>query len=140
MKELVAFLMTFNTGLAPVVGHQVTLDADHLGSRESRYKILCDRADAGDCDLVAHGLVGGFVRSFLYEKSRSFQSDRSRERYTEERFTKALQDGAVVTVTAVPPGSGRRIAIDRDEDGHLDRDEIDASSDPADPRSVPEDH
>jgi hypothetical protein len=37
----------------------------------------------------------------------------------------------------VPPGSGQRAGIDRDEDGYLDRDEIDADSDPADPASTP---
>ena len=31
----------------------------------------------------------------------------------------------------------RRLGIDRDGDTHLDRDEIDAGSDPADPGSVP---
>ena len=37
----------------------------------------------------------------------------------------------------VPVGSGRRIGIDRDEDGTLDGDEADAGSDPADPHDPP---
>ena len=37
----------------------------------------------------------------------------------------------------MPPGSGMRAGIDRDEDGFLDRDELDAGSDPADPLSTP---
>ena len=37
----------------------------------------------------------------------------------------------------MPPGSGLRIGIDRDEDGFFDRDEIDGGSDPADPGSTP---
>jgi hypothetical protein len=37
----------------------------------------------------------------------------------------------------VPPGSGRRIGIDRDLDGALDGDERAAGSDPADPTSTP---
>lgn len=37
----------------------------------------------------------------------------------------------------VPVGSGRRIAIDRDGDNFLDRDELDAGSDPTDPLSIP---
>src|SRR5262249_27454999 len=41
------------------------------------------------------------------------------------------------TYTCAPPGSGSRMGIDRDEDGFLDRDEIDAGSDPADPASIP---
>jgi hypothetical protein len=39
--------------------------------------------------------------------------------------------------TCVPPGSGEHIDLDRDEGGHLERDEQDAASDPADPSSTP---
>src|SRR6185436_3752886 len=42
-----------------------------------------------------------------------------------------------LTYTCVPPGSGVRSGIDRDEDGALDRDEIDAATDPADAGSTP---
>ena len=42
-----------------------------------------------------------------------------------------------ITYTCVPPGSGRRIGIDRDEDGVFDGDEADAGSDPADPHDPP---
>ena len=37
----------------------------------------------------------------------------------------------------MPPGSGTRIGVDRDEDGFLDRNELDAGTDPADPDSFP---
>ncbi len=37
----------------------------------------------------------------------------------------------------MPPGSGRRIGVDRDEDGFFDRNELDAGTDPADPASLP---
>ena len=39
--------------------------------------------------------------------------------------------GEEVTYTCVPPGSGYRIGIDRDEDGVLDLDEVSAGTDPA---------
>ena len=36
-----------------------------------------------------------------------------------------------VTFTCVPPGSGIRMALDRDRDGRFNRDEIDAGTNPA---------
>ena len=45
--------------------------------------------------------------------------------------------GHEVTYTCVPRGSGARLAVDRDDDGFLDGDEVDACSDPADPESTP---
>jgi hypothetical protein len=45
--------------------------------------------------------------------------------------------GAEVTFTVVPKGTEIRIGIDRDSDTHLDRDELDACADPADPTSTP---
>src|SRR5262249_4570653 len=39
--------------------------------------------------------------------------------------------GQELTYTCVPPGSGIRMGIDRDEDGLFDRDELDAGTDPA---------
>ena len=45
--------------------------------------------------------------------------------------------GSELTYTVVPVGTGTRYGVDRDEDGHLDRDELDAGSDPADPDSTP---
>jgi hypothetical protein len=43
-------------------------------------------------------------------------------------------DGGALTYTCVPPGEGNRLALDRDGDTLFDRDEIDAGTDPADPR------
>jgi hypothetical protein len=45
--------------------------------------------------------------------------------------------GNELTYTIVPEGTGRRIALDRDSDGFLDRDELDFPSDPANPASIP---
>jgi hypothetical protein len=44
----------------------------------------------------------------------------------------AAVSGQALTYTCVPPGSGVRIGTDRDEDGSLDRDELDAGKNPAD--------
>jgi hypothetical protein len=138
VRELEAFLFTFNTGLAPVVGHQSTIAAAAGFESAPRLAVFRDRAAAGDCDLVAFGRVAGERRGFLYVGGAGFQADsRAAAVVPEEEFLDGFAAGAMVTFTAVPPGSGRRIALDRDRDGHFNRDEIEAGSDPADPESVP---
>ncbi|MEM7235758.1 MAG: hypothetical protein AAF517_26550, partial [Planctomycetota bacterium] len=131
--------------LAPAVGQQITLTSADLSAepadRVSRYRLLRDRADVGDVDLVVHGLADGRVQGALYRAnsgdSFSFQTDRESIEVTQADLLNWLNAGAILTFTAVPPGSGERVAIDRDSDGILDGDELDAGSDPADPMSVP---
>jgi DNA-binding beta-propeller fold protein YncE len=141
-RALEAFMLVWPTGLAPVVGQQVTLDARNLAAgreHRRRYELLRDRALAGDAELAAHGLFRGEARGFFLDlEGGAFQSDRRAQRLDEAELFQALAEGeAILTFTAAPPGAGRRMGIDRDEDGALDQDEIDAGSDPADPRSLP---
>ena len=49
----------------------------------------------------------------------------------------STDSGRPVTYTCVPPGSGERAGVDRDEDGFWDGDERRARTDPADPNSRP---
>jgi hypothetical protein len=52
---------------------------------------------------------------------------------------RATTAGQEVTFTCVPPGSGVRIALDRDGDGVADEDERTGGTDPANPASTPSD-
>ena len=138
VRQLEAFLLAFDTGLAPVVGQQVTLDAANLNTQQNRYNVLRNRANAGDCDLVVHGLLDNEMRGMVRELG-TYRSDRQGQGFSENDLLSAVElEGAVLTFTAVPPGSGERIGADRDEDGFFDRDELDRGSDPGDPASVPQ--
>jgi YVTN family beta-propeller protein len=137
VRELEAFLLTFDTGLAPVIGHQVTLTAANLEAGIARYEVLRRRADANACELAVVGTVAGAPRSYLYEGDGIFLSDRAHETVLEAQLRDAVVAGGILTATAVPVGMGTRFAIDRDEDGALDGDERDAGTDPADPTSRP---
>jgi hypothetical protein len=54
-----------------------------------------------------------------------FQSDRLEERHTFEELQQfSSEPTQELTFTCVPPGSGMRIGIDRNEDGTYDADEI----------------
>ncbi len=141
-RELESFLLAFPTGLAPAVGQQVTMAAASLGAALRRLELLEARAGGGDGDLVIHGIYHRELRGWLLVRGAGgeavYKSDRSAERFASEELRRAVADGgAVLTATLVPPGSGRRIGIDRDEDEALDQDELDLGFDPADPSSRP---
>jgi YVTN family beta-propeller protein len=137
-RDVEAYLLAFDTGLAPAVGAEVTFDggAGDAG-RVPRMDTLQARAAAGDCDLVAHGRVGGSRRNWLFG-SGGWNADRSGIAPISSAALRALAGpGAEVTVIGVPPGSGTRMALDRDRDGYSNGDEIVGGSDPANPASIP---
>ena len=134
-RNVEAFVLSLDTGLAPAVGQDVTANATNLSDTTvtDRINLLMARADAGDCDLIVKGMLNGEARGWLYNGSGQFRSDRSGEPLL--AAATLLSQAAVSTqersYTCVPPGSGTRMAIDRDSDGSLDRTEIDTGSDPA---------
>ena len=125
--------------MQPIVGQQVTLSAA-TAAATPRIALLMSRADAGDCELVAKGTTrAGHSVGFLYVGHGTFQSDRHAVPPVPEVALRSLGilPGHEITYTCAPLGSGRRIGIDRDEDGALDGDEADAGSDLADPHDPP---
>ena len=151
-RDLERFVLAFDSTLAPIVGQQVTLSAANAGNAAvgARIDLLRARAStpfswvghpgAEECDLVVKGNVGGLARGYLFDPAQAkFRSDRALEPALGDPALRALAatPGQELTYTCVPPGSGTRIALDRDDDGYLDRDELDGGSDPADPHDVP---
>ena len=136
------FVLAFDADLAPIVGQQVTLGGGNAATAGPRIDLMIARCTQvpPECDLVVKGVVGGESRGYLLSGS-SFLPDRSAEPPLSDAALRAIAavPGQELTYTAVPPGSGVRAGIDRDQDGVLDRDEIDAGSDPANPASVPDD-
>jgi hypothetical protein len=130
--------------LLPVTNDSFILNVQGLtgsngGVAGPRIDLLIARANAGECDLVVKGQVRNQEIGFLYSGAGMFKSDREAIPPIPDallRLIPVLTSGRELTYTCVPPGSGTRIGIDRDGDGHLDGDEVDAGSDPADPASV----
>ena len=136
--------------LAPIVGQQVTLTSTNSGVAGPRIDLLVQRAAANftskvlggavkECDVVVKGTVAGQARGWVRNAAGTFRSDRASEPLLADVALRsfAATAGQELTYTCVPPGSGTRIGVDRDLDSHLDRDELDAGSDPADPDSIP---
>ncbi len=87
--------------------------------------------------VVAKGRQNGIQRGYAYVGDDLLQSDRAVETVSVESLRLSGAPGSEVTFTVVPRGTELRIGIDRDEDGFLDRDELDTCGDPADPFSIP---
>jgi DNA-binding beta-propeller fold protein YncE len=138
-RQVEAFLLAFPTNLAPIVGQQITLASSSSAAVVSRTQLLRQRADAGECELVAKAEIFGVEAGFVYIGSGFFRSDRRALLPIHEAalWLLAVHFGHPVTYTCVPPGSGERIGVDRDGDGAWDGDERDAHSDPADPTDAP---
>ena len=86
-------------------------------------------ADTGAVGLVIKGLQDGEARGYAYIGGGRFQSDRAGEKPSAEELRSSAAAGSELTWTIVPAGTELRIGIDRDEDGILDRDELDSASD-----------
>jgi YVTN family beta-propeller protein len=138
-KESAAFVLAFDTGMAPAVGRQITAGAVVPQADRDLLDLLVTRAAAGDCDLVARGRAGGDgARGWLLIDG-AFRPDRQAEASVAlgDLLAAATAPGGEITFTCVPPGDGVRNALDRDRDGALNGDERAAGSDPADPASRP---
>jgi hypothetical protein len=149
-RQLEAFMMAMDSNLAPIVGQQVTL-TDHNGddaALNARIELMKARAAAGECDLVVRGRREIRHRGREKELELGFLYDPATGRYKPAvaamaALTEAALRGGdascghgdddALTYTAVPPGNGVRIALDRDLDGAYDGDEVLAGRDPARP-------
>ena len=143
-------LLAFDSDLAPIVGQQVTLDDSNFAEVSGRLSLLEQRAGTSfvsavlggvttECDLVAHGFWNGFGRSALYDPDNDnyiLDSIAESPISAAAMRTMAQVPGQATTFTCVPPGSGLRIALDRDGDGMLNYNESQSSLDPSNPGSV----
>jgi hypothetical protein len=116
-RQVEQFLLAFESNLKPVVGQQVTVSSVNASSSAARIALLVARADAGDCDLVARTDAHGY----LYLGRGAFKQDRAGK--PSRSLSQVVSEGHAATFTCVPPGSGVRLGIDRNEDGVLDGDD-----------------
>src|SRR5262249_34140063 len=108
--DVAAFVMAFDTGLAPAVGLQVTVNDANKASTSvtDRISLLMSQADAGNCALVVKGIYGGAPRGFLYVGNGMFQSDRASDSPVSwQTLVQAAARGSELTLTGIPPGAAR---------------------------------
>lgn len=119
-RDVEQFILAFDSDLAPVVGQQVTLTASDAAAAGPRISLLMARAGATfvskslggvttECDLVASVVVNGSLLSYLYDPaSRTFIPADTSPNLSDAALRSLAGE---VTYTAVPPGSGARVAF-----------------------------
>jgi len=119
-RQVEQFLLAFDSNLAPIVGQQATITFSNWLVTKSRVELFLARASAGECDVVAKRRGRGFVyRAGLFYPDSKWDSPIT----LADLVILTLAPEGETTFTCVPPGSGVRIGIDRDENGVLDADE-----------------
>ncbi|MBT8132429.1 MAG: thrombospondin type 3 repeat-containing protein [Gammaproteobacteria bacterium] len=130
-------MLAFDSDLAPIVGQQITLDSNSDAATDARVDLLLERADeifvsqilggvVTEADIVVKGTVNGEQRGWQRLANGDYRSDRAAEADLTESNLRALAatPGQALTFSAVVPGDGYRIGIDRDADGALDGDDV----------------
>jgi hypothetical protein len=125
-RDVEQFMLAFDTDLAPIVGQQVTLTSSNAGSVGPRIDLLEQRARANftskvlggavkECELVAKAVVGGAPQGYLFNPASNTFVPAGGGTALSDAAMRALAQtaGQEVTFTAVPPGSGSRIAAAR---------------------------
>ena len=115
-RDVEAYLLAFDTDLAPIVGQQITLDANNASRVGSRIDLLRARArtpfpskvlgtDATECDLVVHGVISGRATTFVLRADGLFDRDDGSGPVTDGAL-RALSSvsGQALTYTCLPPG------------------------------------
>ena len=123
-RDVVDFMMAFDSDLAPIVGQQVTLTSGNAAAVSARIDLLMQRArtpftskELGgavtECSLVARVVEGGVSRGLMYDGARRvFVAADGSQRSEAAVRALASTPGQEVTYTCTPPGSGARIAFD----------------------------
>jgi hypothetical protein len=131
-RQVEAFLFAFDNDVAPIVGQQMTVTPANRSDPDTRSRIdlLLARSNAPfvskilggsvtECDLVVKGTIGGKAHGWHHiAGGDSFEpDDGSGATADEDLRALAATAGQELTYTCLPPGSGVRGGIDRDEDG-----------------------
>jgi len=110
--------------MAPAVGYTRTLTAANVNSNSivQDWTLLQNQAAAANIDLIVKGIVDGQIRGMLYQPASSnYATDKTGVGpFTQAQLTAKVLAADILSVMGVPPGSGRRMGIDRNLDGILD--------------------
>lgn len=136
-QGLVDYMMEFDNDLAPIVGQQITINAQATSHVEERIALLEQRAktpftskllggEVKECDLIATGVLNNQKRGYFYQTQEElFRSDKASQALisTTSLIALARQSSNSLTFTCAVPGKGWQEAIDFNLNGTLNGDE-----------------
>ncbi|MGH0031176.1 MAG: YncE family protein [Myxococcota bacterium] len=130
--DVVQFMLAFPTDLAPIVGQQVSIGPGNFADGDTNARITLIDAQANDtfesavlggsvteCDVVVKTVEGGVEKGYYSENGGTYTPDDNGPDISEATLrakANPVGDAQTLTYTAVPPGSGYRMGVDRDED------------------------
>ena len=127
LADVTAFLMCFDTGTAPAVGHSVTVSYSSVVSpgQSTTLTTLESQATATACDLIARGRVRGLWGQWLFDPGsrRYCGTGTGSAGFSRDSLLSLLASGDAITFLGVPPAQGTRLGADRDQDGLADTNE-----------------
>ncbi|MFK7895386.1 MAG: YncE family protein [Myxococcota bacterium] len=134
-RDLEAFMIASPTDIAPIVGQQVTVGPENFSVVDVNAQLTLIDAMAGtafasrvlggavtQCDVIVKTVDGGVEKGWVSTNGGSYTPDDGSAPVTEaalRALANPLGQGLTLTYTAVPPGSGPRMGIDRDLDSVL---------------------
>jgi cytochrome c peroxidase len=106
-RQAEAFQLAFYTNFPPMFGQQLTLTSTNRASVGPRLDLMEQRGAAGDCDLIAKGLVQGQPAGFLYNGDGTWSRSGAPDLISDVALRAlAQQAGAELTFTCVRAGWG----------------------------------
>lgn len=130
-NNLEAYMLCFDTGVAPAVGQTRTLTAQTVHDAELNEDLstMINQTGRGSMDLIAKGVIDGRLTGLLYRaKTQDFQVDKiGVGPFTQEELAAKIAAGGTLSFMGVVPGTGRRLGLDRNLDGVLDGDDSGSS-------------
>ena len=116
--DLIAFVNAYPANAMPVIGWQLLADGpltpafmDDIDTMMHQFELEPSR-----CDVIAQGIIDGRRRGYVAISPTDFRSDDGELVTLDTLLAWSEQPGNSLVFTAVPPGSGQRLGIDRDMD------------------------
>ena len=152
IADVTAFLLTIpgsgigtdytrddNQGVHAAVGRQLTVTSSEAHPLLTALLEILIGNESPAFALTVRGTKEGLHRGWVFN-GEVFQSDRNAEQDSLSGLLALATPATPLTFTTVPQEAGRRMGIDRDDDGIFDQTEIDNGFDPANYYSRPANH